>query len=172
MLADSQIPFFAYLCPRHGGELPASFHHFGWGSTTHLQPELQKAELSKNTTTLFRPPRRCCPPLCRCHRPPARHPPPDTVDVVVVVVIAASPLPPSDCRHRTAAITIAIGEPPSNVLSAPLPTYICEHHPPPAYLWIIIAMSGSRSIGGVRQGSKNVSQGPGGGEDIQIPDDR
>ena len=37
-------------------------------------------------------------------------PPPDTVDVVIVV-IAASPLPPSDRRHRTAAVTIAVAEP-------------------------------------------------------------
>ena len=71
-----RYPFFAYLCPRHGGELPASFHHFGWGSTTHLQPELQKAELSKNTTTLFRPPCRRCPPPSS--PPPAARPPPAT----------------------------------------------------------------------------------------------
>ena len=35
VLADSQIPFFCFFVSQTRGELPASFHHFGGGSTTH-----------------------------------------------------------------------------------------------------------------------------------------
>ena len=81
---------FLLICVPDTGELPASFHHFGGEHhpffVTRTIPRtlilfVIRADLSKNTTTLFRPCRRCPPPFVAAtgRQPATRHSTPSSL---------------------------------------------------------------------------------------------